>query len=78
MEPMIVERVAPNWRATLKGEDPRNTFDRKLAQAESLAHLMVGEGFQDFNDVIQNNVQWLLSDLLTEIREAHEDWEKQS
>lgn len=71
----VHEGVDKNWRRTFNDESPRDRFNRKLAQAEALSATLCGggdEGFRSMNDVIQDNVLWLLSDLITEIREAHE------
>jgi hypothetical protein len=64
-----------SWRPSLKDESPFDTADRKLYQAEMLCKTLYGESgeaFRTLNDVIQDGVLWLLSDLLTEAREARE------
>ena len=71
----IVETPDHTWRRSFANDDPIDTLDRKLAQAEALAVSLVGESgdtFRNLNDVLQDNVLWLLSDLLTEIRQAHD------
>jgi len=64
---------------SLKGESPVDTADRKLYQAEMLSKTLYGggdEGFSGLNEVIKDGVLWLLSDLITEAREAREEANK--
>jgi hypothetical protein len=72
----VTEANALNWKVTLKGESPHDTFNRKMAHAEALSKLVIGEEFREYHEAIQNDVLWLLSDLLTEMREAHDDAEE--
>ena len=67
------------WRPSYKNEDARDTADRKLYQAEMLAHSLSGEGFDAFknrHDRIQEGVLWALADLITDAREALQESEK--
>lgn len=68
------EATDPTWQRNLAGEDPADTAHRKLAQAEALASCMVGtdlrDPFEDFNDVLRQDVRALLADTITEAREA--------
>nr|GAT44059.1 predicted protein [Mycena chlorophos] len=58
--------------------DSRSAADRaddRIIQAEALACLLYGEsgeGFRTLNDEIQDNVCWLLRDLLAEYRVLRE------
>lgn len=61
-----------NWHMPLEN-DLAEIATNKLHQAEALAFLLIGErgeAFRNMNDSIQDNVCWLLSDLLTEARTA--------
>jgi hypothetical protein len=64
-----------NWMPSTKNDSPTDTGYRKLYQAEMLCKTLCGESgeaFRTLNDVIQDGAMWLLSDLLTEAREARE------
>jgi hypothetical protein len=70
-----VESQNMNWMPSLKNDSPADIANRKLYQAEMLCRTLYGESgeaFRTLNDVIQDGVMWLLSDLLTEAREARE------
>jgi len=76
---MALESVAilekdPNWKAPHPNEteSAEDTFNRKIGQAEALSSILVAEDFATFNDVIQREVLWVLSDLITEARIAAE------
>lgn len=63
------------WRRAYDHESLADTCNRKLAQAEALAALLIGsagEEFREMNPVIQDYVAWLLCDTITEAREAYE------
>ncbi|MDQ3040547.1 MAG: hypothetical protein M3R16_12215 [Pseudomonadota bacterium] len=61
-----------------RGDSPADVFDKRISQAEALSKVLVCENFLTFNDAIQNNTLWLLSDLITEARiAAHEMREAQ-
>lgn len=64
-----------SWKARhpSRGEMPADMFDRRIAQAEALAHALQSEGFSEFNTVIQTDVMSLLSDTITEARIAFEE-----
>lgn len=67
------ETTDPNWQAKLEDENPVDRANRKLAQAEALAKCLVGDledPFESMNDVLRQNVRWLLADTITEAREA--------
>ena len=67
------ESTDPAWKAKLEDENPIDRAYRKLAQAEALATCMVGDledPFESFNDVLRQSVRSLLSDTITEAREA--------
>jgi hypothetical protein len=54
-------------------EDPINVLHERTAQAFSLSLLLYGTGgesFRGLNDAHQDNVAWLLSEMLREIRDA--------
>lgn len=56
-------------------------FENKLVQAEALAAILCGHGgeaLREYNDKIQDNVLWLLSQLITEVREAHDEHRENS
>jgi hypothetical protein len=62
-------------------ESPRDRMDRRLAQAEALSAMLYGCGgreFRNMDDAIQDNVLWLLSDLITEVREARDAMDRQA
>ena len=66
------------WRPSSKSESARDIADRKLYQAEMLAHSIYGTGFEAFknrHDRIQEGVLWALADLITDAREALEESE---
>lgn len=69
-----VERPAPLLGGYYRGTESDNAVDaadRKLAQAEALAHLLcgeAGEALRSMNDEIQDTIGWLLSDLIGEYR----------
>lgn len=68
-----LDKLPPCWQPNFDGETPRDRFNRKIAQAESLALTLIGEGgdsLRMYNDSIQEHVLWLLSDLITEARLA--------
>lgn len=51
------------------GEHPSDTLDRRLSQAAALSSIICGNGLQSFlehNDVIKDDVLWLLSDTICE------------
>lgn len=55
---------------TPRALDKASRLGSLTAQASSLSALLYGEGgetFRNYNDTIQDNVLWLLSDLLREI-----------
>lgn len=71
--------MPPGWQPNFDGDTPRDKFNRKIAQAESLALTLVGEGgdsFRMYNNTIQEHVLWLLSDLITEARLALREAER--
>jgi len=54
--------------------DPFERHHAKLHQAEMLAHTLSGsDEFEGLQRNIRAGVLWLLSDLLTEAREAHDE-----
>ncbi|MFK2876863.1 hypothetical protein [Rhodanobacter hydrolyticus] len=69
-----VERPAPllgDYYRSTECENAVDVADRKLAQAEALSQMMYGEegkAFRGLGDDIQDNIHWLLSDLLGECR----------
>lgn len=73
------DQANATWRPSNRHESARDTADRKLYQAEMLAHAIVGDGFEAFknrHDRIQDGVLWALADLITDAREALEESEK--
>ena len=59
----------------LESESAADWFDRRAAQAEALTMLVHGEAgteFRNLRDDYQESTLWLLSDLVTELRHAHE------
>jgi hypothetical protein len=73
--PIESEAANMNWMPSTKNNSPGDIAYRKLYQAEMLCKTLYGESgeaFRTLNDVIQDGVLWLLSDLLTEAREARE------
>lgn len=71
---MATETVAHplSWYPTLADTSAASRADRKLEQAEALAQIMLAEDFRHYQDAIQHRCIWLLSDLLTEAREARD------
>jgi len=69
-----VTRPEPLLGGYYRGTESDNAVDaadRKLAQAEALAHLLygeTGEALRAMNDEIQDAIGWLLSDLIGEYR----------
>jgi hypothetical protein len=64
------------WLPTSE-KDPFTRWENKIYQAEMLANCLYGipgEGFRKANDVIQDGVLFLLAELITEAREAHNEW----
>lgn len=53
-----------------RDEAPADVLHMRLAQAEALAKLMVGEEFATWHESIRHNIAWLLSGLITEARIA--------
>lgn len=56
----------------------RDRFDAKFTQARALAGSMYGAGFDGFRTLQpeqQDNILWLLSDLLEEARQALREYE---
>ena len=76
----VTDKPDMTWQPSFDNEMPADTFGRKLAQAESLACTLYGAGGESFrcmNEVIQDNVLWLLGDLITEARIAHDAADKE-
>lgn len=80
MESQEAEDLAnASWRPSNRNEAARDIADKKLYQAEMLAHSIYGDGFEAFkrhNDRIQDGVLWALADLITDAREALEETEQ--
>jgi len=58
------------YRST-ESDNAVDAADRKLDQAEALAHLLcgeAGEALRNMNEEIQDTIGWLLSDLIGEHR----------
>lgn len=54
----------------LPEESARDFIDRRLAQLRGLSCLLCGEGgevFRNYHETIQDNVMWLISDLVEEV-----------
>ena len=50
-------------------------MDVKFAQLEAAVHMTFagsGENFRSFNDAIQDNYMWMISNQISELRELHE------
>lgn len=71
---MTIARPAPilgDYYRSTEGENARDAFSRNLIQAEALAQLLYGESgeaLRNLNDDVQDNVCFLLSDLIGECR----------
>lgn len=70
----IKESADPTWQPSHASESPLDRAQRKLRQAEALAHCLIGDledPFENCNDVLRQDVRQLLADTITEAREAY-------
>lgn len=67
-------RPAPllgNYYRSTEADTPQNAAYRRIVQAEALSRMLCGdsgEAFRTLNDDIQDNICWLLGDLIGEFR----------
>lgn len=69
------QNESPTPYGPLDTESAADWFDRRALQAEALTMLVYGEAgtqFRNLRDDYQDNALWLLSDLVTELRHAHD------
>jgi hypothetical protein len=79
--PQTSRNDSPPAATMYADESPRDRMDRRLAQAEALSATLYGSGGQEFRSMdapTQDNVLWLLSDLITEVREARDATDRQA